>query len=41
MSQQADLEQRVDRIEQLLDRVIALAAEHALGRKILAKLGLD
>jgi hypothetical protein len=38
---QPDLEQRVDRLEQLLDRAITAARQYPLGRKILAMLGLS
>lgn len=40
MSPQADLDQRVERLEQILDRIIELASGHPVGRKILARLGL-
>ena len=36
----ADLDQRVTRLEQLADRLIALAREHPLGRAILRKLDI-
>jgi hypothetical protein len=36
-----DLESRVDRLEQLLDRAIVLARKYPLGRVILARLGVD
>lgn len=35
------LEERVTRLEQLLDRAVAYARKTALGRSMLAKLGLD
>jgi hypothetical protein len=35
------LEERVTRIEQLLDRAVAYGRQTALGRAILAKLGVD
>ena len=41
MSPQADLEDRVLRLEQLLDRAIAHARKSAGGRVILAVLGLS
>jgi hypothetical protein len=34
-------EERIDRLEQLADRLIALAREYPLGRRILARLGVD
>ena len=40
MSPQADLEARVARLEQLLDRAITHARKSAAGRVILAMLGL-
>lgn len=40
MSQQADLEERVARLEELRDRAIAKARLTAAGRMILAMLGL-
>lgn len=40
MSPQADLEERVLRLEQLLDRAIAQARKSPAGRMILAMLGL-
>ena len=35
------LEERVTRLEQLLDRAVAHARKTAVGRALLAKLGLD
>lgn len=40
MSPQADLEARVARLEQLLDRAITIGRKTAAGRAILAMLGL-
>lgn len=40
MSPQGDLEERVARLEELLERAIAKAAQHPVGRKILVLLGL-
>jgi hypothetical protein len=37
----ATTEERLDRLEQLLDRAIALARKYPLGRVILARLGVD
>lgn len=34
-------EERLDRLEQLLGRAVELARQYPLGRKILAKLGVD
>ena len=36
----ADLEQRITRLETILDRLIAIAREHPLGRVILRKLDI-
>lgn len=41
MPDQATLEDRVTRLEQLLDRAIAYGRKTAIGRAFLAKLGLD
>jgi hypothetical protein len=41
MSPQADLEERVARLEQLVDRAIARARLSAAGRAVLAMLGLQ
>jgi hypothetical protein len=41
MSPQADLEERVTRLEELLDRAIARARQTAAGRAVLAMLGLS
>lgn len=35
------LEERVTRLEQLLDRAVAYGRKTAVGRALLAKLGLD
>ena len=35
------VEERLDRLEQLLDRVIAMGRQSPVGRKILAMLGLS
>ena len=35
------LEERVTRLEQLVDRAVAVASRTAMGRIILAKLGID
>ena len=40
MSPQADLEERIDRIERLIGQVLLKAEEHPVGRKILVILGL-
>lgn len=34
-------EQRLERLEKLLDQALALARQYPLGRKILATLGVD
>lgn len=36
----ADLEERVSRLEHLLDQLIAFARDHPAGRVVLRKLGL-
>ena len=41
MSPQADLEDRVLRLEQLVDRVITRARATQLGRQVLRMLGLE
>lgn len=41
MSPPADLEERVVRLEQILDRVIAKAKQHPVGRQVLKILGLE
>lgn len=38
---EATLEDRVSRLEQLLDRAVAYARRSAAGRMILARLGID
>ena len=35
-----DLEERVSRLETLLDRLVELARDHPMGRAVLRKLGL-
>lgn len=37
----ADLDERITRLEDLADRLIALAREHPWGRALLRKLGLS
>ena len=40
MPPDTDIDERVSRLEELADKMIALAREHPLGRVILRKLGL-
>lgn len=37
----ADVEERVTRLEELADKLIALAREHPVGRVLLRKLGIQ
>ena len=41
MSPQADLEDRVERLERILSQVLDRARKHPVGRQILAMLGLQ
>lgn len=41
MSPQADLEERIDRLEQILARAIERARAHPVGRQVLKILGLE
>lgn len=36
-----DVEERLNRLEELADRLIALAREHPVGRALLRKLGIQ
>lgn len=41
MDSPVSTEERLERLEQLLDRAVALARQYPLGRKILKALGVD
>ena len=41
MSPQPDVDERLDKLEQLVYGILARAGQHPVGRRILAFLGLD